>query len=147
MSRWEHFKALIMGEKPINLSAIEESKSVRALKKHLGTMEEIISAQDELLRQYAKEAKDHKQGNMEEKVIDTLIGFFAPTSKQTSPQIQLESGAEFSDTQLNSILSALPSAQKTLIKSAPLSIIKSQLESRGVNISETSILRAKELLK
>jgi hypothetical protein len=167
MGRMEHLKCLIFGENsPIfgkkgenssNFQAIEESKSVRALKKHLGTMEEIIAAQDELLREYAKEARLYREVSIQDRLLDTAISIFAPSKSSTtheSPQsnpllfegAKLESGMEYNDADLKKMLDLLPEKQRKMLKISPIPVVKEIAKKHGFDISETSIKRAKELI-
>lgn len=139
MSRYKHFKAFIFGRVGNNLAAIEESKSVRALKKHLGTMEEIIAAQDELLRGYAKEVKEHKDSSIQEKVVDAAIKIF-------TPKRQLDTGDEYSDEQIQTLLSSMTKEQQDNFLELPVSAVKTLGKARGLSLSDTTVNRARELI-
>jgi len=137
--------------------AIEESASIRALKKHIKTLEEINEAQAEQISVYTKMMKKHKTESMEEQLVTALCQMFTPQQKQEytfsappSPSRNgtvLESGREYTDEEIKEHLSNLEKSHLKLIVQTPIVILKPQVKKFLPDISETSIKRAQEIAK
>jgi hypothetical protein len=155
VSFWEFLQGLMKKKPAQNDAAKKESASVRALKKHISTLEEVVDSQDELLRAYSKELRLTKEGNIQEKLIDAAINIFSPKeiiSTNVNPPVnnaqqKLDTGIKYSDEQLSSILNSLPANVKKTLNSMPVQAVQTTLKNKGLNVNESTIKRAKEMLK
>ena len=86
-----------------NSAAYQESASVRALRKHITTLEEVLESQDDIIKTYAKEIKARNDKNFEEKIIDGVLQVFTSgntpiqtkVTPESSQRVLFETGQQY----------------------------------------------------
>lgn len=154
MSRFKRaFKAFFQNPQVGNA---QESARVRALNAHINTLLEINESQSQIISALNRKVTAADKQNMEERVIDAVIGMLGPRSavsspplSTSSPQTLLESGYQLSDDDIDAVLATLPESQKKQIKTLPTKVLKtlaSNMFPTGA-ISDETIEKAKARLK
>jgi hypothetical protein len=111
----------------------------------------------------AKELARHKEGDMQDKILDVAMNFFAPnqnnshmstpqmatsqTHLDTGVQTQLESGVQYSDDQIIGVFDAMPPSMIQYLKGVGQAKVTELIKSKVPNISEESIKRSHEILE
>lgn len=103
--------------------------------------------------------KTQNKGTIEERMLDTAIKLFSPTNKtpvqttlqtpipKEAPTPLLESGVEYTDPQIREIISGIPTTTQTYLANLPESSFAERVKQKIPDISETSILKAHQILK
>jgi len=137
---------------PVKVEAAKESVRVIALKRQVSTLEEINCQYAEQVKIMSKELANQKQGDFQDKVLDMAVNLFSPKMitpvipASTENQTQLESGVQYSDDDLISMTKSLSPIIIQQLKSLSIEKFGEVVKQQMPKISESSIIRAKEII-
>ena len=141
------------------VKAAEESAQIRALKVYISNLEAVIEAQTVLIQGEVKGLGKYNNPEPIDKVIDTLSSLFLGDKPPTFTQQQshppphfqehevLESGVLLNDDEIKDLIKNVPNKYIKMAQTMPTETVKKIIKSQFPNISDTSIIRAVELIK
>jgi len=147
---------------PVAVEKAQESVRVKALQRQVDTLEDINIEYANQIKVMSSELANHRESNMQDKLIETAINIFAPKSQPQlanyltpsknnattdAEQTTLESGVLYSDNQLMTIAESLGSSTIKQLKGLAFDKFAEVVKSQIPNISETSIKRSREIIE
>lgn len=145
---------------PVKQASAEESVQVRALKRQVSTLEEINEAYAEQVKLMSKELSKHREGDMQEKIINLAMEYIVPKSngpktssigaignQNIEQQTKLESGIRYSDDKLISVAQSLPPTIIQQLQKMSMDKFSEIIKSQIPNISDESIKRSRDIIE
>ena len=145
---------------PLGQEKAAESVRVRALQRQVETLDDINQEYANQIKAMSVELAKHRENNFNEKLLEVGMNLFAPKSKESSPlltsatktpstdaQTTLESGVQYSDSQLMTIAEGLGSSTIKKLKGLAFDEFAKVVKSQIPNISDTSIKRSREIIE
>ena len=160
MSRLKMILAILFANNkpkdPVQQAKAIESVRVQALKRQVDTLNEINQAYAEQVKSMSKAISQQKEGDMQDKILSMAMDLFAPKQQppliiptQSEPQtkLNLESGVQYSDSDLIEMAQKIPSPVIDQLKSASFEVFSNIIKSQIPNISQESLKRSREILE
>jgi hypothetical protein len=134
----------------------EESAKVKALNKQISALEKINDSLLEEIDGLTKAFSGKKSVTTQDKLIDIASNLFLGNNQPKQQTLSnmgvhqppiYESGREYTDHELKSIVSSIPKKYKKTALTAPFNVVAQQVRQAFPDMSDTSINRALEMVK
>ena len=144
---------------PIKVASAVESVRVKALKRQIETLEEINFQYSDQVKALNSELSTRRESSMQDKIIDTVAGLFnnsiSPLPLTPKPahyqnteltQKKLDTSTQYSDDELIQLAQSLPKQHLNHLKRLNDEDFRKILKSQIPDISNTGILRSREII-